>query len=386
MSEDKRFVLLVDDEQNILNALSRELDDWVASHELELLTAISAQKGLEVLDSRGEGAVIVVSDLRMPEMKGSDFLLRVHDSYPDVMTILLTGYTETEEVQKAVKAGIFSYLLKPWDGEYLVAEMEKAYEHGELLRQNARYLKIMVEELKWAGEMQKAMLGPNLPNPSGVEFRVSYRPVPSLYCGGDYYDVISLAPSRYLLLIGDVAGHGVRAALITSILKAVIFPEYVRATIGKDFSPGAFLCWLNSRMNFELRAASGIIITFFAGVLDVEAGFFKYANAGQNHPFLLRSNEVIELPVSGPGLGFASSVSYAEQSLLIRCGDVITLYTDGLVELGGAAGGQSIKSAELFRHVEYSTEYHHRLFAAAMASAKSNDFDDDVTLLTARIA
>jgi phosphoserine phosphatase RsbU/P len=386
MNEDKRFVLLVDDEQNILNAISRELRDWAASRELELLTAISALKGLEVLATRGEGAVIVVSDLRMPVMKGSDFLLRVRDSYPEVVTILLTGYSETEEVQKAVKAGIFSYLLKPWDGEYLVAELQKAYEHSELLRQKTRYLKTMVEELKWAGEMQKAMLRPNLPSSTGVEFRVTYRPVPSLYCGGDYYDVISLAPSRYLLLIGDVAGHGVRAALITSILKAVIFPEYVRAVIGKDFSPGAFLCWLNSRMNFELRAASGLIITFFAGVLDVEAGFLKYANAGQNHPLILRSNEVIELPVSGPGIGFASNVSYDEQSLLVLCGDVIALYTDGLVEPGVTAGGQPIKPAELFRLVEYSPVYHRNLFQTALASTGLKDFDDDVTLLTARIA
>jgi sigma-B regulation protein RsbU (phosphoserine phosphatase) len=385
MSSDKRFVLFVDDEQNILNALSRELSDWADSRELELRTAISALKGLEVLASCGESTVIVVSDLRMPEIKGSDFLIRVRDSYPEIVTILLTGYTETEEVQKAVKAGIFSYLLKPWDDEYLVAEMQKAYEHGELLRQNARYMKIMVEELKWAGEMQKAMLRPNLPNSAAVEFRVSYRPVPSLYCGGDYYDVISLTPSRYLLLIGDVAGHGVRAAMITSILKAVIFPEYVRAALNKDFSPGAFLSWLNSRMNFELRAASDLIITFFAGVLDVEACFLKYANAGQNHPAMLRSSEVIELPVSGSGLGFASNISYAEERLPICSGDVITFYTDGLVEPGVMAGGQPIKPAELFRRIEYSPEYHRRLMEAALVSAGSKSFDDDVTLLTARI-
>jgi phosphoserine phosphatase RsbU/P len=386
MAEAKRFILLVDDEQSILNALSRELREWAASHELDILTAISARKGLETLAERSGNAAIVVSDLRMPEMKGSDFLLKVRDSYPDVVTILLTGYSETEEVQKAVKAGIYSYMLKPWDGEYLVAEVQKAFEHGELKRQNERYMKTMVEELKWAGEMQKAMLRPNLPSSTGVEFRASYRPVPGLYCGGDYYDAIALSATRYLLLIGDVAGHGARAAIVTGILKAVIYPEYVRGAIGKEFSPGAFLSWLNTRMNFELRSSSGLIITFFAAVLDIETGLLKYANAGHNHPVILRAGEVIELPVSGSGLGFAAAVSYAEQTVIARSGDAITLYTDGLVDPGAQAGKPPLNAADLFRRVEYSPDYHRRLMEAALEEASCGDFDDDVTLITARIA
>ena len=117
MSTNSRCVLLVDDEQNILNSLNRELRDWALERKLEILTAISGRKGLELLAERGEDAVIVVSDLKMPEMKGSDFLTEVRRLYPDIVTILLTGFSETEEVIKAVSAGIFSYMLKPWDSD-----------------------------------------------------------------------------------------------------------------------------------------------------------------------------------------------------------------------------------------------------------------------------
>jgi phosphoserine phosphatase RsbU/P len=322
----------------------------------------------------------------MPEMKGSDFLLKVKEAHPEIVTILLTGYSETEEVIKAVRAGIFSYMLKPWESDYLTSELQKAYEHGELLRENASYLKKMVEELKWAGEMQKAMLKPSLPRSDGVEFRASYRPVPSLYCGGDYYDVISLSSDRYLLLMGDVAGHGVRAAMVTGILKAVIYPEYVRNMLGKDFSPGAFLSWLNDRMNFELRSSSGLIITFFAGVIDLKDRYLRYSNAGQDHPFIVRGTKVMELPVSGSGLGFANSIAYAEQTVALTSGDVLTLYTDGLVELGASAGGPPVKAVSLFSKVEYSADYHRRLMEAALAETGKLDFEDDVTLVTARIA
>jgi len=378
-------IILVDDEQSILNALRRELRGWAAEAKLEILTAISGRKGLELLDERGADTVIVLSDLKMPEMKGSDFLLAVHAKYPDVVTLLLTGYSETEEVIKAVSAGIFSYMLKPWDSAYLVAEMRKAHDYGEMRRQNARYMKMVEDELRWAGEMQRAILKPSLPRSDGVEFRSSYRPVPALYCGGDYYDVILLSTDRYLILIGDVAGHGVRAAFVTCILKAIIYPEYLRACVGKDFSPAAFLSWLNDRINFELRSASDLIITFFAGLLDMKSRTLRYANAGQTHPIILRGGRAMELPVSGSGLGFANSVTYMEQVINVKSEDVISLYTDGLIELGCAEGCDALNAVRLFEGVPYSPDYHRRLLEAALAESGKSAFDDDVTLVTARI-
>ncbi len=385
MEKIKQFVLLVDDEQNITNALRRELADWAEEKAIEIISATSAKVGLNLLEMHGQDTVIVVSDLKMPEMKGSDFLLEVKAKYPHIVTMLLTGFSETEEVVKAVSAGIFTYMLKPWDSANLLAEIQKAYRHGEVLRQNAGYLKMVEEELRWAGEMQKTILKPNLPRSDGVEFRASYRPVTGLYCGGDYYDVIFLSNDRYLILIGDVAGHGVKAAFVTGILKAVIFPEYVRSFIGKEFSPGLFLSWLNDRMNFEFRSTSNMIITFFAGVLDLKAGYFNYANAGHNHPFLVRGGVPTELMMSGTGLGFSQSVTYAELGVKIKKDDQLVLYTDGLIEIACSEKKDPIKIKPLLECVKVGEEYHKRLFDTALANAEENAFTDDVTIVTARI-
>jgi phosphoserine phosphatase RsbU/P len=333
MENDKRYILLVDDEPSIVNALKRELADWAKEKSLDILGAPSARKGLELLEEHGEATVLIISDLKMPEMKGSDFLLAIKAKFPDIVSLLLTGFSETDEVIKAVSAGIFGYMLKPWDSDYLLAEVQKAFDHGEGRRENKRYLKMVEEELRWAGEMQRTILKPNLPRSDGVDFRASYRPVPGLYCGGDYYDVIFLGTDRYLLLIGDVAGHGVKAAFVTGILKAIIYPEFVRGVVGREFSPGAFLSWLNDRMNFEFRSTSNMIITFFAGVLDLKGLYFRYANAGHNHPFLIRAGMSTELPVSGTGIGYSRSVTYPEQEFAILSGDRLVLFTDGLVEL-----------------------------------------------------
>ncbi len=385
MKTKNQCMLLVDDEPNITNALRRELSDWAEERSIEIVSATSAQIGLNMLQTRGASTAIIVSDLKMPEMKGSDFLLAVKDKYPHIVSILLTGYSDTDEVIKAVSAGIFSYILKPWDSAYLQAQVQKAWEHGQALRQNAEYLKTMTEELKWAGEMQKAILKPNIVKSDGVEFRTSYRPVPGLFCGGDYYDVIFLGADRYLLLMGDVAGHGVKAAFITGILKAIIYPEYVRGVIGKAFSPGAFLSWLNDRMNFEFRSTSNMLITFFAGVLDVKNQTLQYANAGHEHPFVIRDGTPSELPVSGTGIGFVQSITYPEQTVRLRSGDVLLLYTDGLVELDGPEGKVLVKLTPLLKAAPPGDDYHRRLLNMAIAEAGAADFSDDVTMLTAKL-
>lgn len=385
MAKEKRYLLLVDDEQNIINALRRELEDWIEERGVEILSANSAKEGLDILAKCGSQTSVVVSDLKMPEMKGSDFLLEVNRLYPHIVSILLTGFSETQEVIKAVSAGIFSFILKPWDSRYLLVEIGKAYDHWEVRAERERYLKTVEEELKWAGEMQKAILKPNLPRSDGVEFRVSYRPVPGLYCGGDYYDVIFLGPDRYLILIGDVAGHGVKAAFVTGILKAVIYPEYVRTVVGRDFSPGAFLSWLNDRMSFEFRSTSSMVITFFAGVLDLKNRVLRYANAGHNHPFIVRGGAAAELPVSGTGLGFARSVSYPEQNLPVLQDDHFLFYTDGLVEIGCAEGKPPVKLKPILDAVQYGGDYHRRLMEGALSSVSAHEFTDDVTLVTARL-
>lgn len=380
-------ILFVDDEVNILSALRRELREWAQERDLNLSFATSAREGLGILEGKAADFALVISDLKMPEIKGSDFLVTIKERWPEIVTILLTGFSETEEVMKAVKAGIFSYILKPWEPEYLRTELTKALELFRMKSAEKERLKTIEEELKWAGEMQRALLRPNLIRSDGVEFRSSYRPVPGLYCGGDYYDVINIGNDRYLLLLGDVAGHGVKAAFVTGILKAIIYSEYVRQMLNKRFSPSAFLSWLNDRMNFELRQASNLIITFFAGVLDLKEGIFTYSNAGQTHPFLIRGGQARELPVSGSSLGFANSVIYPEQKETVLSEDTLFLYTDGLVEsMTGEGKASVIQLGPILNELPYGTEYHRRILEAALTLSGTEAFQDDVTLLSARLA
>ena len=131
-----RTLLLVDDEENIRNALKRLLRR--ASY--RVLIAGSGPEGLRLM---AENQVdVVLSDQRMPGMTGVEFLRRVKEIHPQTVRIVLSGYTELQSVTDAINAGaIYKFLTKPWDDAHLLANIEEAFRHKE-----------MVDENRWLGE------------------------------------------------------------------------------------------------------------------------------------------------------------------------------------------------------------------------------------------
>jgi response regulator RpfG family c-di-GMP phosphodiesterase len=139
----ERTILLVDDEANILSALTRLLRP--AGY--RILRAGSGREGLELLAQNQVG--VILSDQRMPEMTGVEFLRKVLELYPDTVRMVLSGYTELNSVTDAINRGaVYRFLTKPWDDELLCANIEEAFQRYEMKRENAR----LAAELKTANE------------------------------------------------------------------------------------------------------------------------------------------------------------------------------------------------------------------------------------------
>jgi len=122
----ERTLLLVDDEENILSALTRLLrrDGY------HILRASSGREGLELLAANAVG--VIISDQRMPEMSGTEFLSKVKDMYPDTVRIVLSGYTELNSITDAINRGaIYKFLTKPWDDDLLREHIREAFAHCE---------------------------------------------------------------------------------------------------------------------------------------------------------------------------------------------------------------------------------------------------------------
>ncbi len=134
-------VLFVDDEVNILKAIQRLLrqGSW------NVLTASRPQEALELLDKTA--AQVVVSDQRMPEMSGVDFLSAVRERHPDVVRMMLTGYTEMNIAVEAINRGeIFRLITKPWNDEELKATLRQAFDHYDLKQEIRRLNQVTREQ------------------------------------------------------------------------------------------------------------------------------------------------------------------------------------------------------------------------------------------------
>lgn len=133
----KPKMMVVDDEPDNLELLFRTF-----RRDFQVLKAESGIDALEVLAAEGEVAVII-SDQRMPEMKGTEFLSRTVPQFPDTVRIILTGFTDVEDLVEAINSGqVYKYITKPWDPNELKAVVQQAAETYYLLKQRTEELKI----------------------------------------------------------------------------------------------------------------------------------------------------------------------------------------------------------------------------------------------------
>ena len=145
MRPKKLRMLVVDDEPDNLDLLYRTF-----RRDFQVFKADSGIRALEVLEEEGEVAVII-SDQRMPEMKGTEFLSKTLPQFPDTVRIILTGFTDVQDLVEAINSGqVYRYITKPWDSEELRSVVKKAADTYELLKQRT-------EELVWVRQQLALM-------------------------------------------------------------------------------------------------------------------------------------------------------------------------------------------------------------------------------------
>ncbi len=149
---EKIRILYVDDEENNLQAFKATF-----RRDYKIFLAISAKEGLDIL--KNEDIEIIITDQRMPEMTGVEFLESVIPLYPKPIRLLLTGYTDIQAVIDAINKGqVYHYLTKPWEEDYLRTVIKNAFEIYSLRRENER----LTDALLKANEQLEFLLRQNL--------------------------------------------------------------------------------------------------------------------------------------------------------------------------------------------------------------------------------
>jgi phosphoserine phosphatase RsbU/P len=182
----------------------------------------------------------------------------------------------------------------------------------------------LASDLEQAAEIQRQFLPARAPKVSGLElagFNASCRTV-----GGDYYDFFAYPDGRVAVMVGDVCGKGMPAALLMMSLQARV------QVLAAEPSPPAMVL---GRLNRILTAAAlnARFISFFLALFDPASGELAYSNAGHNPPLLIRASGKVEwLSGGGPVLGILPDASYEEVRCVLNSGDVAVLYSDGVTD------------------------------------------------------
>jgi phosphoserine phosphatase RsbU/P len=317
---DKKLVLVVDDATANLQVVHSMLKD-----DFKIRVATSGAKALALVKANPHPDLILL-DVMMPEMDGYEVcaILKATPEARDIPVIFLTGKTEADDETRGFEVGAVDYIHKPFSPAVVKARVHTHLVLREAREQLAQQLLSINNELEMAREIQVSILPHETPKIRGLEMAARYLPMSSV--AGDFYDFILVDEKHLGILVADVSGHGLPAALIASMLKVALAAQSPHAC-----DPAGVLAGLNQSLcgKFQHHFATAAYV-----FVDMEKKSIRYAAAG--HPPLLLWREstgtASEVSEHGLLLGLLPEATYSVVEIPVQPGDKAVLYTDGILE------------------------------------------------------
>ncbi|HEU4325577.1 MAG TPA: response regulator [Roseiflexaceae bacterium] len=317
-------VLVVDDDIEMI----RLFQSWLSGRGYRVEVADSGEAALGELVRNPPDLLFL--DVQMPGMSGLQVLEHVREHALDAAVILTTAYSSETLAIDALRRGADDYLRKPFTTREFQAILDRNIGRLELRRHNAALQhqldekrRLLEADLTRAARVQAGLLprtGPSLPG-----FEVAARSLAAREVGGDFYDWFMPSPNLLNLVLGDVTGNGLAAALLMTTVRATL-----RAT-ARQTSPEVNLRYAVDALKPDLERA-GSVVTLFHAQLDVARGRLTYVDAGHSCACVLRADGSLlaDLGPRGAPIGVLSPDGYQQHSVDLGPGDALILFSDGL--------------------------------------------------------
>ncbi|MCL4278282.1 MAG: SpoIIE family protein phosphatase [Ignavibacteriaceae bacterium] len=324
-------ILVVDDEPDLESLILQKFRSKIKAKEYEFHFA---QNGSEALDKiANDGTIdLILTDINMPVMDGLTLLSKINELNNKLMkSIIVSAYGDMENIRTAMNRGAYDFITKPIDLKDLEITIEKSLSEINLYKQamvSHNKLVALQQELDIATTIQTSILPKTFPAfPDRKEFDIYAKMIPAKEVGGDLYDFFLIDKYRLGVVIGDVSGKGIAAALLMAVCKTLI-----KATAYKGLPTDSVLFEVNNLLVDE--SPPNMFVTVFYGVLDTRNGAFEYANGGHNSPYLISNDGTTKLldDVGGLLLGNIKSTEYQSNIIMLKPGESIFFYTDGVTE------------------------------------------------------
>ena len=231
--------------------------------------------------------------------------------------------TLAPQVAQALRVALMVQEQKERVRERERIEQEQLRERQRIEQEQMRERERIEQELQTARSIQQAFLPRDVPAFPGWRFVPYYQPAREV--GGDFYDFLPFEDGRLGIVIGDVTGKGIPAALLMATVHTML-----RTAVQGMTSPGEILARVNELLAAEIPP--GMFVTCFFALLDPRSGHLHYANAGHEPPYRQHDGNAAELWATGMPLGMLPSTRYEEHEITLAPGDRLLFYSDGLVE------------------------------------------------------
>jgi len=318
--EQKKTVLVVDDAPANIQIVNS-----ILCEKYKVRVATNGAKALELVNAMPRPDLILL-DVMMPGMDGYEVCsrLKTDPDTQDIPVIFLTGQTETSDETHGFEVGAVDYIHKPFSPAVVQARVQTQLVLRGIREQLARQLFAIQQELETARKIQLSILPAEIPQIAGLDIAPRYIPMTAV--AGDFYDFIHVDEKHIGILVADVSGHGMPAALIASMLKIALAAQAPNAA-----DPAEVLLGLNKALcgKFQHHYVTAAYV-----FVDMEKHILRYAGAG--HPPILHwissTGEVKDILENGMFLGRFDFATYTTVEMPISRDAWCLMYTDGIPE------------------------------------------------------
>ena len=368
---EKKTVLVVDDAPANIQVVNSILKDIC-----KVRVATDGAKALALVKTEPLPDLILL-DVIMPGIDGYEVCtrLKADPATADIPVIFLTVQTESEDETHGFEVGAVDYIHKPFSPAVVKARVQTHMVLRDIRELLARQLGALRKELETAQQIQLSILPTQLPQIKGLDIAARYIPANSV--AGDFYDFIVIDEQHLGILIADVSGHGMPAALISSMLKIALSTQVANAS-----DPAKVLFGLNQALcgKFDRHFVTASYL-----LVDLEKRILTYAGAGHPPMWLWgpATEGVLEVAENGLFLGTFPWATYSSIQLPLSEDTWILLYTDGVSEAANPAeeefGATRFREFLLGCQSDSATQFANRLVAelsswtARSPGAESND-------------
>jgi len=379
----KPTILAVDDTPENLDVVKGILaKDYVVK------VAINGPMALKIAEKQPPDLILL--DIMMPGMDGHEVCrrLKANPETSDIPVIFLTAMDQTRDEAHGFSLGAADYIAKPVNPPILEARVSTHLALKNSMDELHRAYSIikgqkdrMEEELNIGRDIQMSMLPLEFPAfPERNEFSIQALLKPAREVGGDFYDFFFISPDEICLVVGDVSGKGVPAALFMAVTKTMI-----KTRAMDDPSPASIITRVNDEMSED--NPSSMFVTLFIFICNVRTGECRFTNAGHNPPYIQRKSGHQEIlnQRHGPIIGALEGLAFKEDRVQLQKGDQLLIFTDGVTEAMDPSDAlytekrlEEFLNSSAFSSVE---DLVNRCLDSVEAFASGADQADDITLL-----